>query len=300
MTAKTLVSWPTAKQVPTAGHETPKTLPSKAALVVGPAVAVQVMPFHCSMRGSSFTSFSDPVEPTASTLAGVRARHTDQDRGSRSARCGRDVLVHAMPFQDWATATAPPDEPTAMQKFHAGHETPLSSPTPDGVEKVTGLLLQTLPFHRSAVGVTTPAFASLPTAMQTLRLAHETEASVLLEDPGLVGGDVSCHPAVVSAPAGAGPARSGTPPTTASAINAAATEYRYIGVRRRILPPLPVAPPGKEHRNHFAEPRNSRPSVETTRGTGPGSPWCLRSPARARPITHVQSRSPVCQVCPER
>jgi hypothetical protein len=140
-----------------------------------------------------------PVDPTAVHWA-VLEQATDESTGSAAVAGAVGTEVQAVPFHISLSATAPFAEPTAMQKFHATHDTPASCPTPDGVGTV--LAVQPFPFQRSATGETMLPLVALPTAMQTLRLAHDVAARLLPVDPGLEGGGVSCHPVVVKEPAG--------------------------------------------------------------------------------------------------
>jgi len=241
MTAKTLVARPTARQVPTAGHVTLRSWSLKVPFKLGPAVAVQAEPFQVSMRVAPMLPLR-PVDPTAVHWV-VLEQATDESTGSTAVAGAVGTDVHAVPFHTSLSAREPFAEPTAMQKFHATHDTPASCPTPDGVGTV--LAVQPFPFQRSATGETMLPLVALPTAMQTLRLAHDVAARLLPVDPGLEGGGVSCHPVVVKAPAGAGGLSSGRAtdvPRMASTITTARQRFR---VQRRILalPPFRLPAP---------------------------------------------------------
>ena len=133
--AKTLVAWPTARQVPTAGHETPRSSSLKVAFRFGPAVAVQAEPFQFSMRVDPML-FLTPVDPTA-THHEVLRQVTAERTGSAAVPPAVGIEVHAAPFHSSLSAAVPLAEPTAIQKFHATHDTPLSWPMPDGVGRLT-------------------------------------------------------------------------------------------------------------------------------------------------------------------
>jgi len=183
---------PTAVQVDVFEHD---TATSRSSVVgSGDAVIVQAIPFQCSVNVLRERDVGESVIEDPTAVQSVGFGHDTPLRRLRDNRpvgFGLVTIVQVVPFQCSVNVCSTTFEaevvvevPTAMQLAGDGHDTPSSSavvfvPVGRGVDTID----QVVPFQCSARLVSDVDVEEIPTAAQSVTLAHDTPLNAVSSEP---------------------------------------------------------------------------------------------------------------------